>query len=313
MIDGYTQPGASPNTNGPGLGDNAVLKIQVVPNQARAVRTGCASPLAGARCGGWSSTGSVSSARSTSGPTAATRSPATSSAPTPDGTAQGSSTVYDAVLLQSSNNTIGGTAPADRNLLSGNQGIHVPLNPVADASNNVIQGNFFGLDATGTRVIPNSNSILIESGSGDHIGGTVPGAGNVITGSTADAIVIKLGGPIAGELRNSNGGHVIQGNLIGTDVTGIAVPSFTDGSVTVPGNAEDGIYVYVNNAYHLERDGRPAADHHRRDHGRRGERDRRQSAVGVDLRYPPEFVAPTSIQGNFFGTDRTGTRNLGNG
>ena len=29
IIDGYTQPGASPNTNGPGLGSNAVLKIEL--------------------------------------------------------------------------------------------------------------------------------------------------------------------------------------------------------------------------------------------------------------------------------------------
>ena len=28
-IDGYTEPGASPNTNGPGLGSNAVLKIEL--------------------------------------------------------------------------------------------------------------------------------------------------------------------------------------------------------------------------------------------------------------------------------------------
>ena len=29
IIDGYTQTGASPNTNGPGLGSNAVLKIEL--------------------------------------------------------------------------------------------------------------------------------------------------------------------------------------------------------------------------------------------------------------------------------------------
>ena len=28
-IDGYTQPGASPNTNGPGLGTNAVILIEL--------------------------------------------------------------------------------------------------------------------------------------------------------------------------------------------------------------------------------------------------------------------------------------------
>src|SRR4051812_24106557 len=32
VIDGYTQPGASPNTNGPGLGDNAVIRIELNAN-----------------------------------------------------------------------------------------------------------------------------------------------------------------------------------------------------------------------------------------------------------------------------------------
>ena len=34
VIDGYTQAGASPNSNGPGLGDNAVLQIELDGSQA---------------------------------------------------------------------------------------------------------------------------------------------------------------------------------------------------------------------------------------------------------------------------------------
>ncbi len=36
IIDGYTQPGASPNTNGPGLGLNTVLKIELDGTNAEA-------------------------------------------------------------------------------------------------------------------------------------------------------------------------------------------------------------------------------------------------------------------------------------
>ena len=40
IIDGYTQPGASLNTNGPGLGSNAVLKIELDGSNAGAGASG---------------------------------------------------------------------------------------------------------------------------------------------------------------------------------------------------------------------------------------------------------------------------------
>lgn len=48
-IDGYTQPGASPNTNGPGLGSNATLKIEL--SGVNAVPTsGCPGDITNAGC-----------------------------------------------------------------------------------------------------------------------------------------------------------------------------------------------------------------------------------------------------------------------
>src|SRR5262249_5751367 len=49
------------------------------------------------------------------------------------------------------NNIIGGTSPADRNIISGNGTDGIQLNGgTGGAANNVIEGNYIGLDSTGT-------------------------------------------------------------------------------------------------------------------------------------------------------------------
>src|SRR5205823_6361448 len=80
-------------------------------------------------------------------------------------------------------NLIGGTAPGARNVISGNStGIFID-----SASDNLIQGNYIGLNAAGTDIIFNSTGIMITSFQQDAtnnlIGGTAPGAANVISGN----------------------------------------------------------------------------------------------------------------------------------
>src|SRR5206468_3694860 len=74
-------------------------------------------------------------------------------------------------------NTIGGSTAAARNVISGNStAIQISGN------NNVVQGNFVGVDVTGS--VPVGNNVGIEiSGSGTAgttIGGTTAGARNII-------------------------------------------------------------------------------------------------------------------------------------
>ncbi|HET9711103.1 MAG TPA: Calx-beta domain-containing protein, partial [Pyrinomonadaceae bacterium] len=107
------------------------------------------------------------------------------------------------LLSESSNNLIGGTTAAARNVISGNgfQGIAL----IGD--NNLVQGNFIGTNPAGTAAIPNGIDGIEVSGTNNLIGGTSPGAGNLISGNQRG---LTIRGP----------GNTVQGNLIGTDVTG---------------------------------------------------------------------------------------------
>lgn len=87
------------------------------------------------------------------------------------------------------NNIIGGTTAADRNIISGNStnGIQVQ----EGATGNQILGNYIGTDAGGTAAIPNSpDGILFsgDAGTGNNIGSSTPGSGNVISGNAQDGI-----------------------------------------------------------------------------------------------------------------------------
>jgi titin len=119
------------------------------------------------------------------------------------------------VVIGSPGNTIGGTVPGARNVISGNAQFGIDL-VGPQAFGNVIQGNFIGTDISGTVALGNggSDGVLLNGGSHDNvIGGTTPGAGNVISGNASDGIHLTGSGTT---------GNLIQGNLIGTDITGMA-------------------------------------------------------------------------------------------
>jgi titin len=122
-------------------------------------------------------------------------------------------------------NTVGGTDPGAGNLISGNR---MPGVRIKDdqTSANVVQGNLIGTDVTGTLPLPNGNQgvLILQAANGNTVGGTDPGAGNVISGNAQDGVEIK---------DNGTTGNLIQGNWIGTDPAG-----------TAPlGNAGDGVHV----------------------------------------------------------------------
>ncbi len=104
----------------------------------------------------------------------------------------------------SASNVIGGTTVASRNIISGNrQGVQI-----FGGSNNIVEGNYIGVDASGTAPIANTNwGVDIElNGSGNVIGGTGAGAGNVIAfnGSTGVRVASGVGNTVRGNSIFSN-------------------------------------------------------------------------------------------------------------
>ena len=113
---------------------------------------------------------------------------------------------------RASNNTIGGMSASDKNIISGNVSAGIYL-ANARTSGNVMLGNFIGTNATGTtRVANQSNGIALYSGaSGNTIGGASASARNIISGNSHHGISIE---------EASTTENVVQGNYVGTDVSG---------------------------------------------------------------------------------------------
>ena len=132
--------------------------------------------------------------------------------------ASGVSVLYGAV-----SNTIGGTAAAARNVISGNLGDGVYL---AGASNNIVEGNYIGTDNTGLTAMANGfeGIVLFGASTGNQIGGASAGQGNVISANTYHGIYISDAGTT---------GNVIQGNNIGVGANG----------TTAMGNGSQGIFL----------------------------------------------------------------------
>ena len=115
-------------------------------------------------------------------------------------------------------NFIGGTSAGVGNVISGNPGFSYGV-ALVGGNGNVVQGNFVGTDFSGKIALPNGFiGVALWGGStGNLIGGTAVGAGNVISGNGSEGLRLSDSGTTA---------NVVQGNLIGTDVTGTnAIPN----------------------------------------------------------------------------------------
>ncbi len=123
------------------------------------------------------------------------------------GTAGRGNTQDGIMVVNSHNNTIGGTSVGARNIISDNGFMHAGIRLYINLSfGNVIQGNYIGTDVTGTAAIGNVSGVEIQGAPDNTIGGAAPGAGNVISGNIAQAIML-----------NGTTGNVVQGNYVGTN------------------------------------------------------------------------------------------------
>lgn len=201
------------------------------------------------------------------------------------------------VSVFSSNNVIGGATLSARNVISGNleAGVQVTLgccmgaNPI---SGNVIQGNYIGVTAQGDKALGNGREgVDVSTSAGDVsisntlIGGTTPGAGNVISGNNFDGILI-------GSFTTT--ATTVQGNRIGTSA---------DGMSKIP-NGGDGIRIDLGNN-NVIGGSAPGAGNLISGNGKVSSGLGHGNGISVGS-------LNNIIQGNLIGTDATGTGPLGN-
>jgi CSLREA domain-containing protein len=119
--------------------------------------------------------------------------------------------LFDGVTVtESTGVVIGGEMLGSGNLISGN--IRNGIGIYASGSSHTIAGNIIGLNATGTVALANQQSgIAVANATGNLIGGSAPGARNVISGNGESGIY----------LVNSSG-NVVVNNLIGRDAANAA-------------------------------------------------------------------------------------------
>ena len=124
-----------------------------------------------------------------------------------------------------SQNTIGGTASGEGNVISGNTGVGIDI---TDNDSDVVEGNFIGTDASTSEALPNGGGgLLLSGGSENSIGGTVASAANVLSGNQVYGVFIQ------DETQD-----VVAGNFIGTNAAGDkALPNLTAANMVSAGLA----------------------------------------------------------------------------
>jgi hypothetical protein len=176
-----------------------------------------------------------------------------------------------------SNNLIGGATPAARNLLSAN--ISGGLLLYNAGTGNLVQGNYIGTNAAGTAALENLSGVWVGYGAAAHnsIGGTAPGAGNLISGNSV-GVNLSVG-------ANNN---LIQGNYIGTNSSGTAAL----------GNSY-GVFLQIYTSSNLIGGTAPSS---------------RNIISGNSLGiYFINNPVGNQVEGNYIGTDPSGTAAVGNG
>jgi len=282
-IDGYTQPGASPNTLT--VGSNAALKIELNGTSAGSGGIGLMIDAANSSVRGlvinrfchnsgiiiWA----AGSGATITGNYVGTD---TSGATAPLGSCGVMS--YGLVVDTASDVMIGGTTSDARNVVSGNSqdGVRVYTSVPGGASNVKILGNYLGTNAAGTMAVGNGAGVDIIAALGVVVGGTTPGARNVISGNFGEGVFV--GENSAGDAA----GAVIRGNLIGTNATGdSAIPNTRGVWLLAPDAVIGGTEAGAGNV------------------------------ISGNFDYGIKVSRGALVQGNFIGTNASGIGGLANG
>jgi Bacterial Ig-like domain (group 3) len=288
-INGYSAPLASVNTNAFGAADNAVLTFILngggLAFDGLVLQNHTSSTIRGLVIRNFGGNG-IQIAGTGGGHTIAGCFIGTNAA----GTAGGPGNGADGVFINGvAGNTIGGVNPADRNIISANgqpnvfAGVDIRG---TGATGNLVQGNYIGTTASGAAALGNSTTfgfgVLVANGASTNtIGGAVAGAGNVIS-ANGGALSVQGGADTCAD-------NVIAGNLIGTNAAGTGALGNTYGIGTIAYTSGTRI------------GGTTAA-----------ERNVISANANDGIMLGGSHGIGTLVQGNFIGTDITGTAPLGN-
>ena len=216
-IEGYSQPGSSPSSSPPEQGSNAVILIEIDGTNTGGAFDG---RVIGVGAG---SNGTVIRGLVINRGHAGVRVDAASDVviegcfigTDPSGTTPLPNAEAGVILTSGATNaTVGGLTAAARNLISANgiDGINVGTDNGMGGTGHLFVGNLIGTDATGTLALSGTQTGIELAGTSSNvrIGGTSPAERNVISGNAGGGI----------RLRDPGTGNLVQGNFIGTDVTG---------------------------------------------------------------------------------------------
>ena len=187
-------------------------------------------------------------------------------------------------IVGSSSHTIGSSIAGGGNLISGNEDYGVRME--SSATGNLVQGNYIGLDASGTLPLGNGFAGIWVSDSPANIIG-VPGAGNVVSANGSYGIVVVA-------FDGSADSNTVQGNIVGLDASGSVAR----------GNGLTGIGIQ-NSASSLVGGGLPGESNVSSANGQWG-------IFIVDTSSVPGTTVGNVVQGNYVGTDITGSTAVGN-
>jgi hypothetical protein len=185
-------------------------------------------------------------------------------------------------LSGSPGNLIGGTTPAARNLISGNLDYGLGFSSNSSTNHDRAEGNFIGTDVTGALPLGNGGDGVRVNSLSCTVGGTIAGAGNLISGNGQNGVSVSNASSINRVPR-------IYGNFIGTDVTGTARL----------GNGANGISITSGN---FTRIGETQA----------ATRNIISANGAAGIKISGASATAAFIQNNYIGTDVSGTINLGN-
>jgi hypothetical protein len=204
-------------------------------------------------------------------------------------------------LKEAVQNTIGGVADGERNVISGNTSNGVYVEGVnGDAIKNLILGNYIGTDVGGTVSLSNgSDGVYLNSAAQNTIGGVAANSFNVISGNADDGVLI-----------NGGSNNLLTGNIIGLNKNGTATltganpQSNGENGVEIMGSSGNTIGGVRTGAF----GGGTFAGNIISGNGVSSATDANHNN-GVII---GSQAANNLVQGNFIGTDKAGTSALGN-